>query len=170
MDCNLDFIKSTKIIMETKIVAKSLVQSLVGCSIEFRDGKNTDKLSGGPALNLLRKKIEKYCNKSFQSKSTLASISLACCQLYYLKQPNYFSVRSSITLRRYRKIVMELINSGSDSLEEKLCQCFEDKKIKADTDSRDLLIDAAKYFVGVYPSRLKNIKAYLTKDEIAYVL
>lgn len=156
--------------IETHIVAKSLVQSLVGCSIEFRDSKMAKHVSSDKALNLLRRKITDYCVRAKEEKVTLASISLACCQLYYLKQPNYFSVRSSIELTRYRKIVMELINSGSENLQTKICECLEDKKLKEQSKKRDLLIDAIKYFLGVYPSRLKNIKSYLTKEEILYVL
>ena len=161
--------------MTSKIVAKSLVQSLVGCSIEFRDSKNTSKLDSGPALNLLRKKITNFCLRANQSDSSLALLCLTCCQLYYLRQSNYFSIRSSLILGRYREGVMICINKGTDSIEETICCLLKfearfDKSSKRSLDHRDLLIDAIKYFISLYPSRLKNIKSFLTKDEIAYVL
>ena len=156
--------------METKIVAKSLEQSLVGYSIEFRDNKKSDHLNSGPALTLLRNKITSFCSKAYQARVSVSVVSLACCQLYYLKQPNYFSVRSAIELKRLREKVLDLINEGADKMEEALISALNFPRLKTKLNDRDVIIDAVKYFIGVYPSRTKNFKLYLTKDEFTYVL
>lgn len=163
--------------METKIVAKSLAQSLVGCSIEFRDGKKLDRLNSGPALTLLRNKITSFCSKAYQARASVSVVSLACCQLYYLKQSNYFSVRSAIELKRLREKVLDLINEGADKMESALISALNFPRLETklsgkmyEDNDREVIVDAVKYFVGVYPSRTKNFKSYLTRDEFAYVL
>lgn len=150
-----------------KIVENGLTESLVGVSVEFRDGKSNSDVKLDTGLKRLRAKVEEYCtNIRYDiSSPALQCACLASCQLYYLNQPNYFSIRSSILLGRNRKGVEEMLMN-----KERMQETFIDFLKKGGTHNRDLVVDGVKYFLNIYTHRIKFFKNFLTKEEVNYVL
>ena len=108
---------------------QNLYQSLVGVSLEFRDGKSQDHVDSGDALNLLRSQITNFCQKILDEVAPDSEITaiatLAFLVDYYRRNPNYYSVRSAIVLRRLRPKILEFLKFSVDFRAKKILDLVE---------------------------------------------
>lgn len=161
--------------MEITNSIQNLYQSLVGVSLEFRDGKSQDHVDSGEALNLLRSQITNFCQKVLDEVAPDSEITaiatLACLVDYYRRNPNYYSVRSAIVLRRLRPKTLEFLKFSVDFRAKKILDLVETEYAPPKTpEIHYALRECLRYFIGVYPSRFKYYKIYLNKEDRLYVL
>lgn len=136
--------------------------SLVGSHIEFSFSKKVPNVTSlEKNIKLAKERINKNCSLALYAKGLVGVILLA--EMYYFyKQEIYFSaVRSSFSFHRLRPKVMDYLSLSVDERAEKLYSLLESSK----REDRDTIINALGYFCGTYPSRLKDFKKVLTREE-----
>lgn len=87
---------------------------------------------------------------------------------YYYVNPYFASIRRHLKLGRSRKAIIDLLKEKPVDSQEKFIKAF---YIMTLTDvNRKCVLIMLKYFLGVYPSRIKNFKPILSKDDFMYVV
>lgn len=142
----------------------NLLKSLVGSHIDFSFKRNASNvLTIEKGITLAKSRIDKDVEKVFESPRSLGVKLLAELTSYYSHQPFYWAVRSHITMRRLRPAVLLHLEK---SVEERAESIKDLLKTKAD---REVKITVLKYFLGVYPSRLREFKELITREEYLIV-
>ena len=80
------------------------------------------------------------------------------------------AVRGSIEMRRYRPLVLEYLDKSVEERMKNLIRLLEEKPKRRGDDSRDVKIEATRYFLTTYTGRVKFFKPYLTKSEFLIVI
>ena len=152
--------------MEPKNV-RELQRSLVGSSIEFRFSKrDTGATPASANFAAEKSRIRKSIDMAFSADRDNCLVLLAEMFDYYRGVSYYMAVRSAIELRRMRPFVLDYVKELSiDDREERLKKLLVDKSDK----QRDSAIEALRYFLSTYKSRLKNFRSLLTKEELLLV-
>lgn len=152
--------------MESKNVLE-LQRSLVGSSIEFRfSKKDTGATPASANFDAEKARIKKSVERAFEAGGDICLSLLSEMFDYYRGVPYYMAVRSAIELRRMRPFVLDYVKELSiDDREKRLQKLLALKASK----QRDAVVDALRYFLSTYKSRLKNFRSYLTKEELMLV-
>ena len=148
---------------------RSLYPSLVGSSIEFSFKK---KMSSATPIEQniqsAKKRIERDVEMALAVGGELCVMLLAELTYFYMNEPYYMAVRSSIEMRRYRPAVLEYlklpVQERADRLKAVLSEVLRTDK------NRDVKVEALRYFLSTYPSRLKEFKGLLTREEYMIVV
>lgn len=153
--------------METKV--PELYQWLVGSSIDFSFKRKSDDVQS-IENNIRSAKVRISKSLSLihnQGVSPMIKIyGMAALLEYYTEQPYYMAVRSSIELRRLRVRVIEYLRDYS--VDERV-QHLRLELSKKKNSERDILIEGLRYFLMTYPSRLKDFRSLLTREEFMIV-
>lgn len=147
---------------------KSLYPSLVGSSTEFSFKKKMS--SATPIEQNIRsakKRIERDVEMALSVGGELCVILLSELTYYYKSEPYYMAVRSSIEMRRYRPAILEYMELDVQERADRLKSILSER-LRCDKN-RDLKIEALRYFLSTYPSRLKEFRRLLTREEYMVV-
>lgn len=148
---------------------QSLLPSLVGSSIEFSFKK---KVSNATTIEQniasARRKITRDIESALSVGGELCVMLLAELTNYYRKELYYMAVRSSIEMRRYRPSVLEYLQLDVQERADRLKSVLSEK-LRGDKN-RELKVTIAKYFFGVYPSRLSEFKKLFTREEYLLIV
>lgn len=148
---------------------KNLYPSLVGSSIEFSFKKKIANATPiEQNIQSARKRIERDVEDALAVGGELCVMLLAELTNYYRKEIYYMAVRSAIEMRRYRPAVLDYLQLEVQERAERL-QSVLSEKLRGDKN-RDLKILIARYFLGTYPSRVKDFKRLLTREEYMIVI
>lgn len=142
---------------------RGLYPSLVGSSTEYRFKNADNVVNVEQSIKTERRRIERDVQDSFSVGGELCVMLLAELTYFYMHEPYYMAVRGAITLRRYRLSVlgyMELsVQERSDRIKSILSE-----RLRRDMN-RDVKIKILRYFLSTYPSRMKEFKKLLTREE-----
>lgn len=148
---------------------KNLYPSLVGSSIEFSFKKKIANATPiEQNIQSARKRIERDVEDALAVGGELCVMLLAELTNYYRKEIYYMAVRSAIEMRRYRPAVLDYLQLEVQERAERL-QSVLSEKLRGNRN-RDLKILIARYFLGTYPSRVKDFKRLLTREEYMIVI
>ena len=148
--------------------SKELYPSLVGSSIEFRFGNDLNQSSLAKNISSAKKIIARDIESAFSVGGELCVMLLAELTSFYSKESYYMAVRGSISMRRYRPMVLEYLEQSVDERAERLKKVLSEK-IRGDRH-RDIKVEALRYFLATYTSRIKEFKSLLTKSEYLIVV
>lgn len=139
-----------------------ILPSLVGSHIEFSFSKKVANVTSLERnIRLAKERISRNCEKALYAKG-LGGIILLAEMYYFYRQEMYFSaVRGSFVFHRLRPRVMEYLALSVDERAEKIYSLLETLR----GESREILTTALGYFCGTYPSRLKDFRRVLTREE-----
>ena len=151
--------------METKV--PELYRSLVGSSIDFSFKKKSDDVQSiEKNIHSAKVRITKSLSLIREAHSSAQVMAMAALLDYYVHQSYYMAVRSCIELRRLRPDVIKYLNeSTAEERAQHLRIEFEHTRSK----TRDVLVEALRYYIMLHPSKLKDFKRYLTKEEFLIV-
>lgn len=150
---------------------RSLAPSLVGGSIDFSFRKKvTDVAPIDKNVAIEKKRIARNVELAFSVGGSLCVTLLAEMTSFYSKELYYMAVRSSIEMRRYRPLVIEYLSKSVEERAESLRGLFEEKAVRRDPSIRDAKVEALRYFLNTYNSRIKDFKKYLTKEEYIVIV
>lgn len=148
---------------------QNLYPSLVGSSIEFSFKKKVANATPiEQNIQSARKRIERDTEEALAVGGELCVMLLAELTNYYRKEIYYMAVRSAIEMRRYRPAVLEYLQLDVSERAERL-KAVLSEKLRGDRN-RELKVSVAKYFLGVYPSRLSDFKKLFTREEYMIVV
>lgn len=147
----------------------SLFSSLVGSSTEFSFKK---KLSSATPIEQniqsAKKRIKGNVEAALAVGGELCVMLLAELTYFYMNEPYYMAVRSSIEMRRYRPAVLDYmklpVQERADRLKAVLSETLRKDK------NRDVKVEALRYFLSTYPNRIKEFKGLLTREEYLIVV
>lgn len=154
--------------METKV--PELYYSLVGSSIDFSFKKKLDNaLSIENNIRMARARITKSLTKAIECRSTPFKVTCMAELLdYYRRQTYYMAVRGAIELRRLRPDVLSYLNENTpDERAETLYGWLESSKKHPD---REVIVEALRYYLMSYPSRARQFREVLTREEYLIVV
>lgn len=148
---------------------KDLFPSLVGSSIEFNFLKkvaNATPITDN--ITAAKRRIMRDVKDALAVGGELCVMLLAELTNFYRNEIYYMAVRSSIEMRRFRPAVLDYmgldVQERADRLKEVLSE-----KLRGDKN-RDVKITALRYFLSTYPSRAKEFKSLLTREEYLLVV
>ena len=142
-----------------------LLKSLVGATMEFRFSDKENSVMYLKTITTERKIIEKDVSTAHRIGGGACLRILAEMLDFYRREAYYMAVRSSIVLKRQRPSVLEYLDTLS--VDERCDRLLKDLK---KTGDREYTLLAVKYFLRSFPSRLKNFKEYLSKEELFYLV
>lgn len=144
-----------------------LFPSLVGSSIDFSFKKGFEgSLTLEKNLRSEKEKIRNVVESALSAGGEVCVMLLAELTSYYLKTSYYMAVRSSIEMRRFRPYVLDYLKL---SIQERADRLRAQLSVKSNA-YRQLKVQALKYFLDTYPSRTKDFKKLLTKEEFMTVV
>ena len=149
--------------------SKNLSYSLVGSSIEFRfSTKRGGETTLDGNISSAKFRIRKNVELALSTGGELCVLLLGELTAFYLREIYYMAVRSTIEMRRYRPLVLEHLKLSIEERAKKLKAHLGSVRPEKDKN-RDLKIEALRYFLSVYPSRLKEFREVLTREEYIIV-
>lgn len=151
--------------METKV--PELYRSLVGSSIDFSFKKKADDVQSiEKNIHSAKVRITKSLSLIREAHSSAQVMAMAALLDYYVHQSYYMAVRSCIELRRLRPDVIKYLEESTvEERAQHLRIALENTRSKA----RDVFVEALRYYIMLHPSKLKDFKKYLTKEEFLIV-
>lgn len=148
---------------------RSLYPSLVGSSIEFSFKKKlTNAISIEQNIQSTKKRIKRSIEMAFAVGGELCVMLLSELMYFYRSEPYYMAVRSSIEMRRYRPAVLEYLKLEVQERADRLTTVLSESPRK--DKNRDLKVEALRYFLSTYPSRTREFKKLLTREEYMLVV
>lgn len=147
---------------------QSLFPSLVGSSIEFSFKKKVASVTPiDQNIQSAKKRIERDVEVALSVGGEICVMLLAELTNYYRNEIYYMAVRSSIEMRRYRPAVLDYLNLEVQERADRLKAALSEP-LRGDKN-RDAKVEALRYFLSTYPSRLKEFKCLLTREEYMIV-
>lgn len=130
-----------------------LEKSLVGSTIEYSFGKNSGNIDAA------KERIRENVKLAHSVQGIYCVTLLGEMTAYYRNEIYYMAVRSCIEMRRFRIPVLEYLNLSVSERAERLCDLLSKSK------HRELVIEALRYFLLIYPNRTSSFKKYLSREE-----
>lgn len=137
-----------------------LEKSLVGSTIEYSFGKKVSSaLSISGNIDAAKERIRENVKLTHSVQGIYCVTLLGEMTAYYRNEIYYMAVRSCIEMRRFRIPVLEYLNLSVSERAERLCDLLSKSK------HRELVIEALRYFLLIYPNRTSSFKKYLSREE-----
>lgn len=145
-----------------------LLKSLVGSSIDFSFKKNCpDALKIDHNIKVARNNITRDIGEALKVGGELCVMLIAELTNHYMNERYYTAVRSAISMKRYRPVVLEYLKLSVEERASRLRRILSEETRR--DKNRDLKITIARYFFNTYPCRLHDFRKLLTKEEFIIV-
>ena len=148
-----------------------LAHYLVGSNtfFKFKDGTSEDT-AVYQSITKAEERIAKELTTLDNTTWTPGGRNFFLAQMYhyYYVNPYFASIRRHLKLGRERKEIINLLKEMPiDTQEANIKAAYKQETSK---EGKKCVLIMMKYFLGVYPSRIKNFKPLLSKDDFMYVV